>query len=114
MTRTHGIACRAQAADLGDPAAVQAATSDLEVGLLLAAAGYGTSGAFIDAPLELECDMVDVNCSAMLAMSWHFARRFAARRRGGLVLMSSLLTFHGVPRAANYAATKAGGRWPRA
>jgi len=50
----------------------------------------------------------------MLAMSWHFARRFAARRRGGLVLMSSLLTFHGVPRAANYAATKAGGRWPRA
>jgi short-subunit dehydrogenase len=61
----------------------------------------------IDAPLAVECDMVDVNCSAVLAMSWHFARRFAARRRGGLVLISSLLAFHGVPRAANYAATKA-------
>jgi short-subunit dehydrogenase len=30
-----------------------------------------------------------------------------ARGRGGLVLMSSLLAFQGVPRAANYAATKA-------
>ena len=40
-------------------------------------------------------------------MTWHFARRFAARRRGGVVLMSSLLAFQGVPRAANYAATKA-------
>ena len=35
------------------------------------------------------------------------ARRFAAQRRGGLVLMSSLLAFQGVPRAATYAATKA-------
>lgn len=110
LTRTHGIACRVQAADLGDPAAVQAvlaATGDLDVGLLVAAAGYGTSGALIDAPLAVECDMVEVNCSAVLVMSWFFARRFAARRRGGLVLMSSLLAFHGVPRAANYAATKA-------
>ena len=110
LTRTHGIACEVQAADLGDAAAVQAmlaATGDLDVGLLVAAAGYGTSGALVDAPLAVECDMVDVNCSAVLAMSWHFARRFAARRRGGLVLMSSLLAFHGVPRAANYAATKA-------
>lgn len=110
LTRTHGIDCRVQAADLGDPAAVQAvlaATGDLDVGLLVAAAGYGTSGALIDAPLAVECDMIEVNCSAVLAMSWFFARRFAARRRGGLVLMSSLLAFHGVPRAANYAATKA-------
>jgi NAD(P)-dependent dehydrogenase (short-subunit alcohol dehydrogenase family) len=84
LTRTHGIACEVQAADLGDAAAVQAmlaATGDLDVGLLVAAAGYGTSGALVDAPLAVECDMVDVNCSAVLAMSWHFARRFAARRQ---------------------------------
>jgi short-subunit dehydrogenase len=34
-------------------------------------------------------------------------RRFAQRGRGGVVLLSSLVAFQGVPRAASYAATKA-------
>ena len=51
--------------------------------------------------------MVDVNCRAVLALTQPFARRFAEQRRGGIVLMSSLLAFQGVARAANYAATKA-------
>ena len=64
-------------------------------------------GPFIDNPIDHELDMVDVNCRAVVELSHHFARRFAAQRRGGLVLMSSLLAFQGVPRAATYAATKA-------
>ncbi len=51
--------------------------------------------------------MIDVNCRAVTAMSYHFGKRFVQRGRGGLVLMSSLLAFQGVPRAGNYAATKA-------
>jgi len=42
-----------------------------------------------------------------MELTWHFGRRFAAQRRGGIVLMSSLVGFKGVPHAANYAATKA-------
>jgi uncharacterized protein len=106
----HGIRCRVIAADLGQAQAVQSlaeATQDLDVGLLVAAAGFGTSGPLIEAPLAAELDLVAVNCSALLASSWHFARRFVERGRGGLVLMSSLLAFHGTPRAANYAASKA-------
>ena len=61
----------------------------------------------MDAPVDSELDMVDVNCRVVVELSHHFARRFAARRRGGMVLMSSLLAFQGVPRAATYAATKA-------
>jgi short-subunit dehydrogenase len=41
------------------------------------------------------------------ALGHHFAGRFVHQRRGGIVLMSSLVAFQGVPRAANYAATKA-------
>ena len=82
------------------------ATSDTEVGLLAAVAGFGTSGRLIDSPLVAELDMIDVNCRSVVSLSHHFARRFVAQRRGGLVLMSSLLAFQGVPRAATYAATK--------
>jgi len=106
----HGVESRVVAIDLaseGAAAAVEAATLDLEVGLLVAAAGFGSSGRFVDARLDDEVAMVQVNCRALMELSLRFGRRFAGRRRGGLVLMSSLLAFQGVPFAANYAATKA-------
>lgn len=83
------------------------ATRALEVGVLVAAAGFGTSGHFIEGELDEELAMIDLNCRAVATLAYHFGRRFAARGRGALVLMSSLLAFQGVPRAANYAATKA-------
>ena len=50
--------------------------------------------------------MADLSCRAVLTQSWHFGLRLTRRGRGGLVFMSSLLAFHGTPRAAHYAATK--------
>lgn len=103
-------ATRVVVADLGTSAGIAdliEASADLDVGLLVASAGFGTSGPFLDASLDDELAMLDVNCRAVTALAHHFGKRFAARRRGGLVLMSSLLAFQGVPRAANYAATKA-------
>ena len=82
-------------------------TRDRDVGLLIASAGFGTSGPFVDARLDEELRMIDVNCRAVAALSHAFGRRFVDRKRGGIVLMSSLVAFQGVPRAANYAATKA-------
>jgi short-subunit dehydrogenase len=101
-----GIEARPLAADLALPAEVARLndeTSDLDVGLMVAAAGYGGSGPFVEAGQEAELGMIDVNCRA----AQDFARRFVARRRGALVLMSSLVAFQGVPKAANHAATKA-------
>lgn len=87
--------------------AVIAATEGRDVGLLVAAAGFGNCGLFVASSLDEELAMIDVNCRAVAALAHHFGRRFAKRRRGGIVLYSSLLAFQGVPRAANYAATKA-------
>ena len=106
----HGIAVNVLAADLTDPASADAAVSragEMGVGLLVCSAGFGTSGAFIEGNLADESAMVDVNCRSLMTLTWHFGRQFAERRRGGIVLMSSLLAFQGVPRAAHYAATKA-------
>jgi short-subunit dehydrogenase len=110
LTKKHRIEIRTLAVDLGETDAVSkvvSETDDLEVGMLAAIAGFGTSGRFVDSPLGPELEMVDVNCRAVIELSHHFAGKFVAQRRGGLVLMSSLLAFQGVPRAATYAATKA-------
>lgn len=110
LTSQYGVEVRVFSLDLGLETAVEtieAATRDLDVGLLVGAAGFGTSGLFLNALLEHEMEMLNVNCRALLGLSWQFGRRFAARGRGGMVLMSSLVGFQGTPFAAHYAATKA-------
>ena len=110
LTARHGVEARAIAADLSsmaETARLDAETRDLEVGMLVACAGYGGGGPFVDADQDAELGMIDVNCRALAQSTQDFARRFSARGRGALVLMSSLVAFQGVPGAANYAATKA-------
>jgi len=82
-------------------------TQNLDIGLLVLAAGFGTSGLLINSPLEQEIEMLNVNCRSLLALSWYFGQRFAKQGRGGIVLMSSIVGFQGMPFAAHYAATKA-------
>ncbi len=106
----HAINVRVLPLDLTAESAVAelaAATADLDVGLLVAAAGFGTSGPFLDTPDDAEHEMLAVNCRAVLGLTREFGRRFAARGRGGLVLFGSIVGFQGVPNAAHYAATKA-------
>ncbi len=110
MVAHHQIQARWIACDLSDIAAVSrvmAETDPLEVGLLVAAAGFGTSGEFVKSQLEDELGMLDVNCRAATALAFHFNKRFVAQGRGGLILFGSLVGFQGTPFAAHYAATKA-------
>jgi hypothetical protein len=105
-----GVETRVIPADLGTPEGVAltlARTADLDLGLFVAAAGFGTSGPFLDGDLAAELAMIDVNVRAVAALTHPLARRLAQRGRGGVVLLSSLVAFQGVARAANYAATKA-------
>jgi short-subunit dehydrogenase len=110
LSARHGVETRVLAADLASATAltpIESETKTLDVGLLVAAAGFGTAGNFLDANLEDELAMLDVNCRAVLRLSLHFGRRFAGRGRGGLILFGSLVGYQGTPRAAHYAATKA-------
>ena len=108
--RDHGVDAVAVAADLGTRAGVAEVIErceHLDVGTLVAAAGFGTSGPFLDNPVEEELAMIDVNGRAVTELSHHFGNRFAARGRGSIVLFGSIVGFQGVARTANYAATKA-------
>ena len=82
-------------------------TSHLDIGLLVASAGYGTSGSILQTSVHAELDMLQVNCKALLELTHHFSRYFAQKKKGGIILMSSMVAFQGVPFSANYAATKA-------
>lgn len=82
-------------------------TDDLDVGLLCAIAGFGTTGNFLDNSIASELNMFDVNCKAVIEQTYHFGQRFKKQGSGGIILMGSLLGFQGVPGSANYAATKA-------
>jgi short-subunit dehydrogenase len=102
--------CLVVAVDLAHPDGsdtVKANTANLDVGTLVAAAGFGNSGPFIRNQIATELDMIDVNCRAVVELAHDLGHSFSERRRGAIVLMSSLLAFQGVPRATTYAATKA-------
>jgi short-subunit dehydrogenase len=110
MQERHGIQTRVVEADVAKPqdrAALLEATSALDAGLFVASAGFGTSGLFTASSLEQELSMLEVNCAALLALTHHFAARFKDRKKGGIVLLSSMVAFQGVPFSAHYAATKA-------
>ncbi len=82
-------------------------TENLDVGLLIANAGYGLSGPFIASDIEDGTAMIDVNVRAVVEQTYHFAHRFRRRESSGIILLSSILSWQGVPRAAGYAASKA-------
>ncbi len=110
LSARYGVETRVLAVDLANAPSltqIEDETKYLDVGLLVAAAGFGTAGNFLDAKLEDELAMMDVNCRAVMQLSLHFGKQFAERGRGGLILFSSLVGYQGTPRAAHYAATKA-------
>lgn len=110
LVAKHRITCLVIDLDLAQanaPARLIAAANGCDVGLLVAAAGYGTSGYFADNAVADESAMIDVNCRAVAELTHFYAGRFISRGSGGIILLSSLLAFQGVPRSVNYAATKA-------
>lgn len=110
LADTHGVSVDVLATDLSQPDQVDdliRRTADVDIGLLVAAAGFGTSGPFLRIPVTTELDMIDVNCRAVVQLCHAMGQRFVERKSGAIVLMSSLLAFQGVAQSANYAATKA-------
>jgi short-subunit dehydrogenase len=110
VRQLYSIETRVIVADLGKAEDVEQALlecEDLNVGLFVASAGFGTAGNFLATDVDDEIDMLDVNCRAVLVMAKDFSARFAMRKKGGLIFFGSIVGFQGVGDAAHYAATKA-------
>ena len=106
----HAIEVRTLAADLGQPdlrEVVERAVAGLTVGLLVYNAAYSVIGPFVDYPLDEQLRVLDVNCRGPLVLSHLLGKAMAERRRGGIVLMTSMAASQGGPWLASYAASKA-------
>jgi short-subunit dehydrogenase len=88
-------------------AAVAAASSDLEIGLLFYNAASSIIGPFFERSLNEHLGEIDTNCRAPMALAYLLGQPMLARKRGGIILMSSMSAFQGSALIANYAATKA-------
>jgi short-subunit dehydrogenase len=51
--------------------------------------------------------MVDLNCRSIVEITHAIGSKMVERRRGGIVLLASLLGWQGAPLSATYSATKA-------
>ncbi len=70
-------------ADLSLPAGNQKVveeTSGLIVGLLVASAGFGTSGKLMESDLSDELEMMQVNCHSPLVLSHELGNKMISRR----------------------------------
>ena len=109
--RRHGGEVRTMQADLSAPAAcarIAAATSGLEVGLLILVACANThSREFLDGDLAGFQHVIDLNVSTPLALVHHYGQAMRTRRRGGIVLLGSLAGYLGSVRQTVYGGVKA-------
>lgn len=87
--------------------AVASAAEGLQIGLLVCNAALSNIGAFLDRPIEDHLRALEVNCRSPLVLAHRFGREMRERRRGGIVLMSSMSGLQGTAWVAHYAATKA-------
>lgn len=82
-------------------------TADLEVGLLISCAAVSPLGPLLDLDLEAQLAALRSNCEAPLSLAHAYGQAMRRRRRGGILLVSSLSALQGTPLVATYAATKA-------
>lgn len=112
--RALGVEVRTVAADLTEPsaiAAITAVTEDVEVGLLIYNAGANSYGrAFTEGELDGFQGVIDLNITAMLALTHHYVRPMKQRGRGGILLVGSLAGYVGTSTEGIYGGVKAFGR----
>jgi short-subunit dehydrogenase len=99
-------------ADLTDPdqrGAVETrlADGDRPIDLLVNNAGFGTRGLFAELPVDREEMQIRLNVMAPVSLARAALPGMLARRRGGIVNVSSMAGLQPFPGWATYAATKA-------
>ena len=95
-----GADVRVPATDLSHPAAAQepmSLTENAPVGLVAAAAVFGSIGPCLEQNVASEINMVDLNCRSTIALSHGFVQRISSERRGAIVRFCSLSGFNGAP-----------------
>jgi short-subunit dehydrogenase len=110
LEKQYGVRVYPLAIDLTEPEVVEKlgrATENKVIGLIVPAAGMADAGEFTTTAPERNTAMARLNMIAPMQLVQLFANKMVKRRRGGVLFVSSLFGYQGIPYMANYAATKA-------
>ena len=110
LRETVPFPVRVLALDLTDRASFDAYAAALteepvEIGLLLNASGFGKFAAVADTPLQVDLNMTDLNCQAVVAMCQLSIPYMA--KGGQIINIASVAAFQPIPYINVYGATKA-------
>lgn len=112
LTSAHAVKVEPLGADLVRPEAPQqifefTTARQLEIELLINNAGFGGFGYHHELPPSRIAEMIQVNCTAVAILTQLFSPPMIQRRRGDIMIVSSVAAFQPVPFNSAYAATKA-------
>lgn len=110
LSSQYGIGTMVMDLDLSSPHFMEQLTplvDELEIGLVILNAGFSLTGEFIQQDIQKHEQLLNVNCYAPLQLSHAFAQQMAKRGRGGIIFVSSAVSFAPSPYWTHYAATKA-------
>jgi len=80
---------------------------NFEIEWLINNAGFGSMGDFSELDLERELQMIDLNISALVALTHRYLPQMREQKSGVIINVSSTASFQAIPFMATYAATKA-------
>ncbi len=110
LSSTHRVDVRIIVLDLTKDTASEelvAATSELEIGLVVLNAGVYGFGALLDNSVEYERNLVQLNMMVPMQLAHFFGQKMARRQHGGILFLGSAGGFQAIPYNANYSASKA-------
>lgn len=112
LSSKHRIHAETFGADLARPEAPEeifefTAGKNIEVELLINNAGFGIFGYTHESEAVRLLEMVQVNCSAVVALTRLYLPGMIQRRHGDVMIVASVAAFQPVPFISAYAATKA-------
>ncbi len=112
LSSRHGVSARVVTADLADPTAPghimeRLKAEGVQVDVLVNNAGYGGYGTFAETDLDAELKMIQVNISALTALTKAVLPGMLARGQGRILNVASTAAFQPGPLMAVYYATKA-------
>lgn len=84
LNKTYKVDCIAIDLDLSANDSVSVLyekTNHLDIGLIVAAAGFGTSSNLIEADLKVEKQLIDLNCRSLMEISHVFGKKLAAKKK---------------------------------
>jgi short-subunit dehydrogenase len=110
LSTKYKVQTKLIAQDLSAPDAAEQivrSTADLEIGLLIYNAAFSAIGPFLGKSLDDHLKEIHTNALTPLKSVYLLAQQMLERKRGGIVLMSSLSAFQGSAYISTYSATKA-------